>query len=217
MKVKVYFHGHLREKINREYLEVEASTLYDALQNIANKYGKDLKAPLDIGRWKICVKEYDTKESWTVPLFTDTVHVYPVFKTAKSQWVTIAIGVALVVCTAGAGAIAGAAAAAAGASSATVSAAVVAGNTFAASALGGFITNVGISLILTGLIDMLFPAPKNNTSQEAQTNSKYLNGAASNTAAAGTRIPFGYGLFKLAGQYISYNVSTTKIKVIDRG
>lgn len=215
MKIKVYFHGHLKEKIKKDFLEVEATTVYDALKNIAGKYQKQLKAPLDIGRWKVKVKDYDTKESWYVPIFTNELHIYPIFKTAKSQWTTIAIGVALVAVTAGAGAIAGAVATGIGASSATVSAAVVAGNTFAASAMGTFITNVGVSLILSGICNLLFPTPKMNTSQEAQTNSKYLNGSSANTAAAGTRIPFGYGLFRVSGHYISYNISTTTVRVVD--
>lgn len=59
-------------------------------------------------------------------------------------------------------------------------------------------------------------APHVSNHEEQRLNSKYL-GTIGTTTAAGTRIPFGYGLYKLSGHIISYNVSTTKLKVIDRG
>lgn len=82
-------------------------------------------------------------------------------------------------------------------------------------ALGSFALTTGIALVLSGVMNLLFPTPTLNTSEEASTNSKYLNGSNANTVAAGTRIPFGYGLFKVAGHFISYNISSTTIKVIN--
>jgi hypothetical protein len=34
-------------------------------------------------------------------------------------------------------------------------------------------------------------------------------GAGEQTTAAGTRIPLGYGKYKIAGHYVSYNTSST--------
>lgn len=200
MKVKVYFHGHLRDKIGKEYVTVDADTAYDALKSIAVKYQKTLKAPFDIGRWKVIIKDYDTKESWFVPLFTDTIHVYPIFKTAKSNIATVVVGTLLISSAVYTGGLS-----------------LTAGG-FAAKLAAGyssFAMSTGIALVLSGVMNILFPTPTLNTSQEASTNSKYLNGANANTVAAGTRIPFGYGLFKVSGHFISYNISSTTIRVID--
>lgn len=207
MKVKVYFHGHLRDKIKKDFIMIEAETAYDALKAIAVKYQKDLKAPLDIGRWKIKIKDYDSKESWFVPLFTSELHVYPLFRAAKSQWATIAIGATLMLLAGPVGGMFKA--------SATMAAAAATAQTAMSSAVTSFMFNAGLAMVLSGVMNILFPVPTLNTSEEASTNSKYLNGSNANTAAAGTRIPFGYGLFKVSGHFISYNISTTTIRVIN--
>lgn len=192
MKVKIVLHGHLRTSIQRDFLEVEATTLFEALNGIAQKYRKELKAPLDIGRWKIRAKGYDSRESWFVPLFTDEVHIYPIFKTAKSNWVTMGIGAALMVV----GAVT----------------AYLSGWSGVGAWAGAFIFSTGLSMLTSGVMAEFF-MPKMNTSDEASTNSKYL-GVRANTTQAGTRIPFGYGLYKVSGQYLSYNVTSSLLRTI---
>lgn len=201
MKVKLYLHGHLKDKVQKDFVEVEATTLIDALRNFELKYRKVLKAPIDIGRWKIRVKGFEDKESWYVPLFMNEIHIYPEFRMGKSQgsgaWVQIGIGVALIGLTIATGGL-GAISAAAAAGSMTV-------GSFAAS----MALSMGIGMIAQGLLTLLFPQP---TPDSASTNSKYL-GVAQNTTKSGTRIPFGYGLFKISGQILSYNISSSNIKV----
>jgi predicted phage tail protein len=68
--------------------------------------------------------------------------------------------------------------------------------------------------MLSGALQYLF-TPTVNTSSDESTNSKYLNGANANTTAAGTRIPFGYGLFRVAGHYISYNVTSSILRTVE--
>lgn len=202
-RLKIYLHGHLKDKIRKEYVEVEANTVYDGLKALVSKYKNELKAPIDLGRWKIKVKDFDTKESWYVPLFVDNVHIYPVFKTAKSQWATVAIGAALLLTGWGL------AAWAASAPTSLVAAAGMATNWAAvASTAATFMTYAGTALLMQGVMNLLFPTPKMDTSAEAKTSSKYL-GAPETTTSAGTRIPFGYGKYKIAGHYISYNISST--------
>lgn len=197
MRVKLYLHGHLKNKIKKDYIEVEATTLYDALHFLASNYTEQLKAPLDIGRWKIKIKDYETKESWFVPLYTEEVHIFPIFKTAKSKWLSVGIGVVLMaVASITTGPIGGAMAAEIGATGLTV---------------GGMTFSLGLSMALTGVVGLLTPAPKNDTyTASTENNSKYL-GTPGNTVAAGTRIPFGYGLFKIDGHFISYNISSTAV------
>lgn len=199
MKIKLYLHGHLKNKIQKDFVEFEALTMYEALQAFAHKYQKELKAPLDIGRWKIKIKDYETKESWFVPLYTEEAHIYPIFYTAKSKWLSIGIGVTLM-------AIAFVTTGPLGAVMTT---------SIGTTTVGGITFTTGLALTLSGVMNILFPAPTLNTSNEASSNSKYL-GAQGNTAAAGTRIPFGYGLFKVSGHYISYNVTSTLLRVISK-
>lgn len=201
MLVKLYLHGHLRNKVKKDFVEVEANTLYDALHSLAFRYQKELKAPLDIGRWKVMVKGYETKESWFVPFYSSEIHIFPVFKTAKSKWVSIGIGVTLmaVAVLASGGALG---ATAAGIANATISGSLT---------VGAATFSTGLALTLQGVANLLTPTPKNDTlTSSTENNSKYL-GAQGNTVAAGTRIPLGYGLFKVSGHFISYNISETNV------
>jgi predicted phage tail protein len=198
MLVRIYLHGHLRDKVKKDFVETEATTVMDALQFLAYTYKRELKVPLDLGRWKVKVKDYETKESWYVPLMENEIHVYPIFKTAKSQWVSIGIGSLLMV-----GAVLAGPAGWAGIG--TVGAGWV------SSGVATFMATTGFSIMLSGVMSLLFPTPKLDTAKP--TDSKYL-GAQGNTVAVGTRIPFGYGLFKIAGHYISYNVSSTTVREI---
>lgn len=200
MKVKLYLHGHLKDKVQKDFVEVEATTLIDALRNFELKYRKKLKAPIDIGRWKIRVKGFEDKESWYVPLFMNEIHIYPEFRMGKSQssgaWVQIGIGLALV-----------------------ASAVILGPASFAVMGFGGmgvisgsaatWLAFTGVAMMASGLLNLLFTQPTPDT---VSTNSKYL-GVAQNTTKSGTRIPFGYGLFKISGQILSYSISSSNIKV----
>lgn len=190
MQIKVVLHGNLRNMIGKTDLVLEGKTAYEVLRNLTNKYGKQLKAPLDIGKWKVKIKGYEEAESLSVPLYTEELHIYPVFKTAKSQMTAgsqVAIGVViagLVVLTGG----------------------------LAATGVIGYLAQAafwsGVSLALIGTMQLLFPQPQMDT--ESQQNSKYL-GTPGNTVAVGTRIPIGYGLYKVSGHYISYNINSTAL------
>lgn len=197
MLVKLYLHGHLRSKVQKDFVEVEATTLYDALHSLAFRYKKELKAPLDIGRWKVLIKDYETKESWFVPLYSEEIHIFPTFKTAKSKWVQIGIGVVLMaVALVTTGPVGATMATSIGSTGLTV---------------GAVTFSVGLSMTLQGVVNLLTPTPKNDTyTSSSENNSKYL-GAQGNTVAAGTRIPFGYGKYKISGHFISYNISSTTV------
>lgn len=219
MKVKLYLHGHLKDKINKEYVEVEASTAYEALKALENKYRNKLKAPLDIGKWCVSIKDYELREAWYVPLFTEELHIYPRFKTSKSREMRIFVGATIMVAGQYIGATYGVTEA--GGTETFVDGVKVA-ETAEQSAnwavyLGNAMTNIGAAMMMQGISEILFPVPKLNTSQEASSNSKYLSGGQQNTVAIGTRIPFGYGLFKLAGHFLSYNITSNRMKVVPLG
>lgn len=172
-KIKVYLYGHLRNKVPNG-VELEAETAADAINILCQRYPQ-LKAPLDIGRWKIKIKDYDTKESLFLPLFTDELHIYPAFKLKKSSWVTITLAVVAIIV----GAVTG----------------------------QEWLVYAGVSMLASGVTSLLTPTPEfSKSTNDSVDNSKYL-GAPKNTTEIGTRIPICYGLFKIYGHYISFDVS----------
>lgn len=68
-----------------------------------------------------------------------------------------------------------------------------------------WLVSLGISLALGGVMQLLSPAPKRDTSSPIEA-SRYL-GAPKNTTTIGTRIPIGYGLHKVSGHFLSYDVN----------
>lgn len=213
MSIKINLHGHLKEKVP-EIINLEAGTVIDVLKQLTIKYPQ-LKAPLHIGRWPVKIKDYDTKESFYLPLYTKELDIYPLFETAKSEWVSIGIGVALVV--AGGFAAAAYSAAYAGAAAASAKAAALGYSISASSFMSsgtmllGMAANamigVGTSLLIGGIMQAISPSPKVTANASDPEASKYL-GAPGNTTALGTYIPIGYGKFKVSGHYISFNIST---------
>ena len=192
MKVKLYLHGHLKDKVKQSFVEVEGDTLLDVLRNFELQYRSVLKAPLDVGKWRIRVKDFEVVDSWKLPLTVNEIYVYPDFRMGKSQrtagWVQTGIGVALII--------------------AGVAIGIAASWTGVGGTVGVSMIMTGISLLAQGILTLFF-TPTNETES---TNSKYL-GAGGNTTKSGTRIPIGYGLFKISGQILSYNVSSSNLKI----
>lgn len=190
MRVKIFLHGHLKEKLGADFVYTEARTAYEVIKSITNRYRKVLKAPLSIGRWGVKLKDYDTKEKLMGRIRHNVLHLYPIFRTAKSAGVTqIVIGVLL------------------------IAAAIIMPSTVALwgslELSASTVAFVGGSLIISGALTMMM-APDLST-DNTDTKDKYL-GAGEHTTAAGTRIPFGYGKYKIFGHYISYNISSTLYK-----
>lgn len=215
MSIKINLHGHLKEKVP-EIINLETDTVIDALKQLTIKYPQ-LKAPLHIGRWPVKIKDYDTKESFYLPLYTKELDIYPLFETSKSEWVSVGVGVALV--AVGGFAAAAYSAAYAGAAAASAKAAALGYSISASSFMSSgtmllgmaanLATGIGTSLIIGGIMQALSPSPKVTANPSDPEASKYL-GAPGNTTALGTYIPIGYGKFKVSGHYISFNISTTE-------
>ena len=183
MRVKIFLHGHLKEKIGADFVYTEARTAYEALKSIGTRYRKALKAPLDLGKWKVTLKDYDTKEKLMGMIRHNVLHLYPMFRTAKSAGVgQMIIGAVLII----------------------IGAILI--YTGVGGSLGSYMIKAGISLMLGGALSLIM-APDLSTA-DGQTKDQYL-GAADHTTAAGTRIPFGYGKYRITGHYISYNISST--------
>ncbi|RJF78072.1 tail assembly protein [Azospirillum cavernae] len=72
-----------------------------------------------------------------------------------------------------------------------------------------FLINAGVALIMGGILQLLAPSPNKDGNPDA---SKYL-GAPKNTVAMGTRIIIAYGVNRLYGQFLSYDVNVIGVPV----
>lgn len=183
-KIKIYLHGNLKNLIP-EPIELQAETAAEAIQAMSHNYPQ-LQPPLDVGRWPVKIKDYDTKESLYVPLYTDELHIFPFFNFNKSGGFTqIVVGTVLI---------------------AVGAAAIYFGGSVGA-LIGEPLIYTGIAMIAGGVVSLLAPTPEIRSSKNiSETSSKYL-GAPKNTVEAGTRIPICYGLFKVYGHYISFDIN----------
>lgn len=73
--------------------------------------------------------------------------------------------------------------------------------------------NVGVSLALGGVAQMLAPSPPTNKPREDQTEPAYLFDGAVNTTAQGHPVPVGYGRMIVGSAVISAGVDTVDVSV----
>lgn len=76
--------------------------------------------------------------------------------------------------------------------------------------IGSFLFSVGISMILSGVLQVLTPAPKRDTTPNAADQKNNYLGAPKNTVEIGTRIPILYGRRKIGGHLLSVNISAVQ-------
>lgn len=198
MRVKLILHGALQEYAPAEF-ECEAATAAEAINAVFQQH------PLPVlnahqRRWTLSVPGFDSEIALKSPLEVQELHLVPALMGGggggNGGFMKIAIGAVLIV----AGLV------------------LTFGSYGSASALGIPLIMSGISFALGGIIELLTPAPKTNTGVHETDNknpeeSRYL-GAAKNTTSASTRIPIGYGRFKLHGQILSFDVEADPIAVL---
>jgi len=78
----------------------------------------------------------------------------------------------------------------------------------------GIALGMGISLALGGVLELMTPAPKTATPDKTadSESSKYL-GAPKNTVSGNTRIPIGFGRYKVYGHFLSFNIQSDLTKI----
>lgn len=185
-KVKIKFHGFL-EKLIPEVIEGSFETLHDAIMYVSHNYPA-LKAPLEIGRYAIQIPGYATRESIYCKLYTDNIDIYPYTEMSKSG----GMGQMIV--------------------GATMIAVAFVANIFApGNPASAYLANWGLTLMAFGALTyLLTPKLKNKSDDGSSADNKYL-GSLANTTASGTPIPIGYGLFKVHGHYLSFNISSSSL------
>lgn len=197
-RVKVILHGRLKE-LCPSGLEFEG----DSVAEVVNGLCRQTKAfNVNFDQPKHCVKVvgYDTTESLFEPFKTpiQEIHLVPQMGGGKGGgFFRVFIGAVLI-------------AAAFFTGGASLAGTLAFGTTTYASLM----FNLGLSLVLGGLLELISPAPKMDGSGNVQDpeGSKYL-GASQNTVKIGTRIPLLYGEHMAYGQYLSFDVDAVDVAV----
>jgi predicted phage tail protein len=170
---KIHLHGALK-KLCPEGIELEAETVLEAVNGMCKLLR--LKPHPITGRSLVKVVGFETVESLSEKSEQRDLHIVPAFLGGKN-WVGV---VKIVV-----GAV-------------LIAAAFVVG---VASPWGLLLLNMGVGLVVGGLINILFPTKQADTGF-----SNYL-GAPGNTTRIGTRIPLMFGKnVKHYGHILSYNI-----------
>lgn len=216
---KVFLYGELRNKFGHEFnFHIESPK--EALLAIkANKRSFDLEIKRLAAKgvhYRVVVDEevVKTKEELEIKKVPKEVHIVPIVWGAGKNGVLIAVGVLAIVLTAGAAGAFGAAwfgGAGLGALT-TTGAAVSAGGSL--SLLGSTLVGLGASLVLQGVMGLLFPPPKPDFNQEVQAGGKsYLFGNKPNNTSQGQAVPVGYGRLKIGGSQISAGMTHHKMNM----
>lgn len=185
-KVKIKFHGFL-EKLIPEVIEGSFETLHDAIMYVSHNYPA-LKAPLEIGRYAIQIPGYATRESIYCKLYTDNIDIYPYTEMSKSG----GMGQMIV-------------------GSVLVTVGIVMNLVLPGNPVSPYLIQYGLTLMAFGTLTyLLTPKLKNKSDDGSSADNKYL-GSPANTTASGTPIPIGYGLFKVHGHYLSFNISSSSL------
>lgn len=181
-------HGLLR-KFSKVPLEVEAASVSEAIMFLQQLFPEIRQRPLE-ERLVVQVLGFDSPASIRNPTEMEDIHIVPAFAGAGGgfkSFFQIIIGAVLV-----------------------VAGVMAMGTPFAF--LSNALIGMGASMVLGGLLSMISPAPQRDSGQGAADPpaSKYL-GAHGNTTQIGTRIPVGYGRFRVDGHYLSFDVQATDV------
>jgi len=189
-KYTITLHGHLHKLWDKATV-IFAETPAAAIKLFLNQC-RPLQPSINRPRWRVKVQDFADPRDLFKSSLDRELHIYPALMGGKGGgFFQIVLGVVL------------------------VAAAVFAPELFP---LTGFITansvfSFGLSLFLGGLISVLSPAPKRDNFGDLAADpeaSKYLP-ANQNTVAIGTRIPIGYGKFRIAGHYLSFDIQAKDV------
>jgi len=186
MFVKVIFHGALKKICPDEY-KVDVNTPAEAIRGVTNQFRNKLIRK-DGQRFVCSVKECPRDVDLNSSIRSEELNIYPAFCASgggkKGGLVSMAIGAVL------------------------IAAGAVMMLTGVGAAFGPSLIIAGAGMFLGGLANYLFPM-KDTSNDSNNPDSSRAFGNSGNTTKIGTRIPVGYGKYKIAGQYLSINTQTT--------
>ncbi len=184
---RIVLHGYLRDLVPGGVVELEAHTPREAVTLMCLHHRDAFRPNAISGRHTVQVRGYERPDDLDTVIAEEEIHLVPPFAAGKSAFIRILAGVVLI----------------AAAFTPLGAVAIAEGVTLFPTLIG-----MGASLVLGGVLELLMPQPKIDTNADQVEASKYL-GAPGNTVKIGTRIPIGFGRYKVYGHYLSYNVDAT--------
>lgn len=196
MFVKVIFHGALK-KICPDVYEADANTPAEAIRGITNQFRNKLLRK-DGQRFVCSVKECPRDIDLNSSINSEELNVFPAFCASgggnKGGMTTMIIGAVIAVV----GAV-------------MVGAGVYFGQPWLVNG-GLWVVSMGKGIMLAGAAQYFFGPNMDTANSSDNPESSKAFGNSGNTTKIGTRIPVGYGKYKIAGHYISINTSAITTK-----
>ena len=203
MLVKVIFHGVLKKLCPDEY-KVEAETAAEAIRGVTNQLRKKLVRK-DGTMFQVVCKQCLTRFAFFshIPESEEIfeLDLYPAFVPSgggnANTWMIIVGAVIMVAAIFFTGGLA--AFASFGALGSTIAG--------MAGTWGGFFLTLGAGMVVSGLVNILTQQSMKEITSDSVESSRTF-GVNTNTTKIGTRIPIGYGKYKICGHYLSVNTQT---------
>ena len=190
--VRIILHGALRRAMpgGLTSFECEARTPSEAIRALFNQHPP--RAPAPGRKWVVAIAGCDSEAALHSPIAGPELHVMPAMMGAgggSGGFIQIVVGIVLIAVS------------------------FIPGMQWAAP----YLVAAGISMIAGGAISLLSPQPKLSTPDTSVPDnpeeSRYL-GAAGNTTKSGTRIPYGFGRYKVPGHYLHFDVEAEPAEVL---
>lgn len=183
--MRVVFHGHLATLCPEVY-DMKVSSVQEALYAIVSQV--PALQILRNGEGHPCrVMGFETVQDLYRHTEVEEIHIFPDYTVSKNGGLLqIGIGVLM------------------------VAASFFTGGT-ALAFMGPLLFKLGVTMILGGILALMAPQPGRDQGSRGVDPSRYLGGP-KNTVEIGTRIPIGFGIYKLHGHYLSYDVNVVGTK-----
>ena len=199
-KLKLY--GELAEFIGYKEFEIQASTIPKAISFLINNFPK-IEPYMSPKYYQVKVGNYIIDEQELhYPIGQEDIHIVPVISGAGRGFGKILLGAALIGFAFATGGLTGAA---------FFKGAGVTGSLASAGFLTKAAVYVGASLVLQGVSDLLFPAPKPSQQEDDPRISFNFSGT-QNTGRAGTPVPIVYGEIITGSVIISGAIDTEQVQ-----
>lgn len=197
-KIKLY--GQLAEFVGHKEFEVKVDTLSKAVSFLIHNF-PEVEAYMSPRYYQVKVGNYDIdKDEMDYPIGQQDIHFIPVISGSGKGFGKILLGAALI-----------GIATFSGGTGLSLGAGGVFGFTGGSlAAIGG---NIGIALVLSGVSDMLFPMPQQQSfSTEEDPRLSFSFSGVQNTSRAGTPVPIVYGEIFTGSVVISAAIDTNQIE-----
>ncbi len=180
--LRIYLHGKYASLLPGGYADIFAESAAEGIEALTSQIAEFRKG----ARKVLTAVGYDSEEALREKKTIAELHLVPSFNGGNSV-LKIVIGVVLIV------------------------ASILTYNAYGASFGVSMLASMGVSLVLGGLLELMAPRRSTTALSASDPAASLYLGAPKNTVKIGTPIPIFYGETMIAGQYLSYNLSTAEL------